>query len=247
MTPGIFVDRIVQTTQHFDPAVIRADHADERRARATSRAARADGGALGLPPDLMALRVAAPAARRRVRQPRHRAADVGLELHRRPRRHAALGERHPRLTAPSRAEGEEDLDLYNASGQLVTPLPETSYFDSTLSFAMARTGRVSTIVLGALPGGGERRPGQLEHALDRRRRHRRRHGSRRRRRPRHRDAVPAASATARRSWSSASPTRRRRSAACRRWSPTWPDSTSTPTASCCGRSRRACASTRCGR
>ena len=33
--------------------------------------------------------------------------------------------------------------------QLITALPETSYFDSTLSFAMARTGRVSTIVLGA--------------------------------------------------------------------------------------------------
>jgi 3-oxoacid CoA-transferase subunit B len=31
----------------------------------------------------------------------------------------------------------------------VTSLPETSYFDSTVSFAMARTGRVSTIVLGA--------------------------------------------------------------------------------------------------
>ena len=46
------------------------------------------------------------------------------------------------------AEGDEDLDLYNASGQLVTPLPETSYFDSTTSFAMARSGRVSTVVLG---------------------------------------------------------------------------------------------------
>jgi 3-oxoacid CoA-transferase subunit B len=47
------------------------------------------------------------------------------------------------------AEGEEDVDLYNASGQLVTALPQTSYFDSTTSFAMARTGRVSSVVLGA--------------------------------------------------------------------------------------------------
>jgi 3-oxoacid CoA-transferase subunit B len=31
----------------------------------------------------------------------------------------------------------------------VTPLPQTSYFDSTVSFAMARNGRVSTVVLGA--------------------------------------------------------------------------------------------------
>ena len=59
------------------------------------------------------------------------------------------------------------MDLYNASGQLVTALPETAYFDSTVSFAMARSGRVSTVILGAfqvakngdlanwsLPGGG---------------------------------------------------------------------------------------------
>jgi 3-oxoacid CoA-transferase subunit B len=46
------------------------------------------------------------------------------------------------------AEGDEDIDLYNASGQLVTPVPGTAYFDSTVSFAMARTGRVTTVVLG---------------------------------------------------------------------------------------------------
>jgi 3-oxoacid CoA-transferase subunit B len=47
------------------------------------------------------------------------------------------------------AEGQEDVDLYNASGQLVTPVPGTAYFDSTTSFAMARSGRVTTVVLGA--------------------------------------------------------------------------------------------------
>jgi 3-oxoacid CoA-transferase subunit B len=46
------------------------------------------------------------------------------------------------------AEGNEDIDLYNASGQLVTPVPGTAYFDSTVSFAMARTGRVSSVILG---------------------------------------------------------------------------------------------------
>src|SRR5262249_55049028 len=49
---------------------------------------------------------------------------------------------------PFPAEGDEDIDLYNASGQLVTPVPGTAYFDSAVSFAMVRTGRVSTIVLG---------------------------------------------------------------------------------------------------
>jgi 3-oxoacid CoA-transferase subunit B len=50
---------------------------------------------------------------------------------------------------PFPPEGEEDIDLYNASAQLVTPTAGTAYFDSCLSFAMARGGRVSTIILGA--------------------------------------------------------------------------------------------------
>src|ERR1700687_2164551 len=44
--------------------------------------------------------------------------------------------------------GEEDVDLYNASGQLVSQLPGASYFHSCDAFAMARSGRVSTVVLG---------------------------------------------------------------------------------------------------
>ena len=102
------------------------------------------------------------------------------------------------------AEGEEDVDLYNASGQLVTPLPETAYFDSThLLRHGAHRPRVDDRPR-RLPGGAERRPGQLEHPVERRRRHRRRHGPRRRRRPRHRPAATSASATAARSWSRSS-------------------------------------------
>jgi 3-oxoacid CoA-transferase B subunit len=47
------------------------------------------------------------------------------------------------------AEGTEDIDLYNASGQFVSQLPGTAFFDSTVSFAMARSGRVTTVILGA--------------------------------------------------------------------------------------------------
>jgi 3-oxoacid CoA-transferase len=147
VTPGIFVDRIVQTTQHFDPAVIRQIMLTSGRTRALEGRA-AGGGALGLPPDLMALRVAGL-----LRDGEYVNLGIGLPtlvsnyiegrgvtLH---SENGILG------YGAFPAEGAEDLDLYNASGQLVTPLPETSYFDSTLSFAMARTGRVSTIVLGA--------------------------------------------------------------------------------------------------
>src|SRR5204862_352435 len=46
-------------------------------------------------------------------------------------------------------EGEEDIDLYNASGQLVSLLPGASFFDSLYAHGMARGGRVTTVVLGA--------------------------------------------------------------------------------------------------
>jgi acyl CoA:acetate/3-ketoacid CoA transferase beta subunit len=36
-------------------------------------------------------------------------------------------------------EGEEDIDLYNASGQLVSALPGTAYVDSTVSLAPGLT------------------------------------------------------------------------------------------------------------
>jgi 3-oxoacid CoA-transferase subunit B len=46
------------------------------------------------------------------------------------------------------SEGSEDPDLYNASGQLVGLLPGASFFHSADAFAMARSGRVTTIILG---------------------------------------------------------------------------------------------------
>jgi 3-oxoacid CoA-transferase subunit B len=50
---------------------------------------------------------------------------------------------------PLAGEDEEDVDLYNASGQLVRMLPGASFFDSCAAHGMARGGRVTTVVLGA--------------------------------------------------------------------------------------------------
>jgi 3-oxoacid CoA-transferase subunit B len=50
---------------------------------------------------------------------------------------------------PLAEEGDEDIDLYNASGQLVSMLPGACFFDSLYAHGMARGGRVTTVVLGA--------------------------------------------------------------------------------------------------
>jgi 3-oxoacid CoA-transferase len=42
-----------------------------------------------------------------------------------------------------------DLDVFNASGQFVAPMPGVSYFDSVTSFEMARSGKLDAVVLGA--------------------------------------------------------------------------------------------------
>ena len=49
---------------------------------------------------------------------------------------------------PLAAAGEEDLDLYNASSQLVTLQPGASFFDSAEAFAIARGGHLATVILG---------------------------------------------------------------------------------------------------
>ncbi len=148
VTPGIFVDRVVQTTQSFDPGVLRQILMMVGRTTAQEGRPICEGGPTGLPPDLMAMKVAAL-----LREGEYVNLGIGLPtmvsnfiagrdvtLH---SENGILG------YGPFPPEGEEDIDMYNASGQLVSPLAGTAYFDSTVSFAMARTGRVSTVVLGA--------------------------------------------------------------------------------------------------
>jgi 3-oxoacid CoA-transferase len=145
VTPGIFVDRVVQTEHPLPIEEIRA--LSRRFGRAQSLEPRPDSG--GLPPDLMARRAA---------------------LCLRPGEYVNLGLGLPTwisnsITAesdvvlhsengmlrfgPLAEEGDEDVDLYNATGQLVSLLPGASFFDSAVAHGMARGGRVSTVVLGA--------------------------------------------------------------------------------------------------
>jgi len=47
-------------------------------------------------------------------------------------------------------EGKDiDLDIYNAAGQFVALTPGASFFDSVMSFEMARGGHIDTVILGA--------------------------------------------------------------------------------------------------
>jgi 3-oxoacid CoA-transferase len=148
VTPRIFVDRIVQTECPLDQRAIRElarQYGKQQRLEARQVA----GGPQGLPPELMARKVA-------------------LLLH--PGEYVNLGLGLPTLVSnfidpdrnitlhsengmlgfgPLASSGEEDIDLYNASGQLVCQLPGASYFDSCAAFAMARSGRVGAVVLGA--------------------------------------------------------------------------------------------------
>jgi 3-oxoacid CoA-transferase len=146
-TPGIFVDRIVRSPEQWVPAIVRQFVMLAGRTRAMEGQAVGEGGALGLPPDLMAMRAAAL-----LRPGEYVNLGIGLPtlvsnyidgrgitLH---SENGILG------FGGFPAEGSEDVDLYNASGQLVTPVAGTAYFDSTVSFAMARTGRVTSVVLG---------------------------------------------------------------------------------------------------
>lgn len=147
-TPGIFVDRIVRTTTHIDIGVLRQILQLVGRTADMEGRAIGDSGPVGLPADLMAMKAATLLSAGEY-------VNLGIGL---PTQVSNFIEGRD-ITLHSEngilgfgsfpAEGAEDIDLYNASGQLVTALPETSYFDSTTSFAMARTGRVSTTVLGA--------------------------------------------------------------------------------------------------
>ena len=147
VTPHIFVDRIVRNEHPLDLAAIR--ELSRRYGKQWRLEARDVSGApQGLPPELMARKAAL------LLRPGEYV-NLGLGIPTLissfidPDRNITLHSENGMLGFGPLAEvGEEDVDLYNASGQLVSQLPGASYFHSCDAFAMARSGRVSTVVLG---------------------------------------------------------------------------------------------------
>src|SRR5215510_5102043 len=144
VTPGIFVHRLVRRqTPLRKETVFELMRSLGRNVKVAEGSAT---GGRGLSPELMALRAA------RLLMPGQYvnlgiglptlvsdfiSADVMLHAE-----NGVLGYGPP---APA---GEEDLDLYNASSQLVSLLPGASFFHSADAFVMARGGHVGTVILG---------------------------------------------------------------------------------------------------
>jgi 3-oxoacid CoA-transferase len=145
VTPGIYVDRVIRTEHPLAVDEVRA--LSRRYGRAIHVEPRPDLG--GLPPDLMARRAALLLAEGEY-------VNLGLGLptllsnYVTAERGVVLHSENGMLNFGPIVEGEdEDIDLYNASGQLVSMLPGASFFDCATAHAMARGGRVDTVVLGA--------------------------------------------------------------------------------------------------
>jgi 3-oxoacid CoA-transferase len=147
ITPGIFVNRLVRNEEPLDRAQVRA--LSRRFGKQWDLEVRERTvGPRGIPPELMARRTALL-----LRKGEY--VNLGLGLPTLVSSHVTA-EQEITLHAENgmvgfgalAREGEEDIDLYNASGQLVSRLPGASFADSCAAFAMVRSGRVSTVVLG---------------------------------------------------------------------------------------------------
>lgn len=143
-TPGIFVNRLVRRETPLRKETV--FELMRSMGRNVKVAETGNDGGPGLSPELMALRAA-----RLLEAGQYVNLGIGLPtlvsdfiasnvtLH---AENGILG--YGRIASP----GEEDIDLYNASSQLVTLLPGASFFHSADAFGMARGGHLDTVILG---------------------------------------------------------------------------------------------------
>lgn len=146
-TPGIFVDRVVRSEVSRDEAidVLKSMGRDPF----ASRSAKSDEGRIGITRDMMALRAA-----RELQGLRYVNLGIGLptlvsnylDETTTPYLHAENGVLGYGRFAD---EGEEDWDIFNAGGQIVTLRPGAAFFHSADAFTMARGGHLDAVVLGA--------------------------------------------------------------------------------------------------
>jgi 3-oxoacid CoA-transferase len=131
----------------WDPSIVRQMVMMAGRTRAMEGRRSATAARSACPPDLMAMRAGGAPAPRRVREPRHRAPDARLELHR--GRGITLHSENGILGFGGfPAEGRRGHRPLQRERAARDAGAGTAYFDSTVSFAMARTGRVSSVILG---------------------------------------------------------------------------------------------------
>jgi 3-oxoacid CoA-transferase len=147
VTPRINVDRIVRCERPIDIQVLRQLGLKHGRAWDIEVRER-EVGPRGIPPDLMALRAA-----RLLRRGEYVNLGLGLPTlvsnYIEPGDEITLHAENGVLGyGPLAAEGQEDPHVYNAGGQFVSLLPGASFFETSQAFAMARSGRVTTVILG---------------------------------------------------------------------------------------------------
>ncbi len=149
ITPGINVDRVVRCETNIDiEGLVKMTVAYGKSTDLTVRERAV--GPTGVGPEMMALRAANMLERGEYVNlglglptlvPNFLGLDAEITFH---SENGVLG------YGPHAPEGQENANHYNAGGQFVQVLPGASFFETSQAFAMARSGRVNTVILGGL-------------------------------------------------------------------------------------------------